>query len=325
MTSDSHGNQQRLAGISERWTDDRAQRANSIEAATTKDLTIANPPEQLAARQSRLAQKNLTLEGIVDSDDSLWFSFLTCGTVAARSVGRVVIVQPPQPIRPIGTCSLIADSLVLTNNHVCPTEAAASEMAVEFNYQFRDNGTEQRPDRRACQPDRFFLTDPALDFTMVAVAPNSNGTPAGKSFGYLALIRQTGKAVLAEHLNVIHHPGGDRKRISIRNNLMVAEDEQWIRYQSDTRTGSSGAPVFNDQWEMVALHHGGIRKTDRQGLSSTSASATRAAVTSSDPISYTANEGSRVSRIVAHLRQSNLDPTKRAMAGYLLDTEETPP
>lgn len=47
-----------------------------------------------------------------------------------------------------------------------------------------------------------------------------------------------------ECLNVIHHPGGERKRLSIRENRLVAEDDLWLRYASDTRRGSSGAPAL---------------------------------------------------------------------------------
>ena len=72
--------------------------------------------------------------------------------------------------------------------------------------------------------------------------------------------------MIGEVLNVIHHPAGERKRASIRFNRMVSEDDLWVRYERDTREGSSGAPVFNDQWEMVALHHGGVPATDAEGF-----------------------------------------------------------
>src|SRR5262249_33877165 len=38
-----------------------------------------------------------------------------------------------------------------------------------------------------------------------------------------------------------------------------------IWYQTDTAQGSSGSPVFNDQWQPVALHHMGVAKKNASG------------------------------------------------------------
>ena len=35
-----------------------------------------------------------------------------------------------------------------------------------------------------------------------------------------------------------------------------------IRYTADTEGGSSGSPVFNNQWNLVALHHAGWSGSD---------------------------------------------------------------
>ena len=37
---------------------------------------------------------------------------------------------------------------------------------------------------------------------------------------------------------------------------MYADDDK-IQYLTNTMKGSSGSPVFNDQWEVVALHRKG--------------------------------------------------------------------
>jgi V8-like Glu-specific endopeptidase len=36
-------------------------------------------------------------------------------------------------------------------------------------------------------------------------------------------------------------------------------DGRRLRYRNNTEPGSSGSPVFNFEWELVALHHGGAR------------------------------------------------------------------
>ena len=47
-------------------------------------------------------------------------------------------------------------------------------------------------------------------------------------------------------------------RYAIRNNFFVGYGDKpyQIRYLTDTLSGSSGAPVFDDNWQAVALHRG---------------------------------------------------------------------
>jgi V8-like Glu-specific endopeptidase len=59
-------------------------------------------------------------------------------------------------------------------------------------------------------------------------------------------------------LNVIQHPRGQPKRFAIRNNLAVDADATVIRYYTDTDHGSSGSPVCDDAWTVVALHRGAM-------------------------------------------------------------------
>ncbi len=42
----------------------------------------------------------------------------------------------------------------------------------------------------------------------------------------------------------------------MRNNLITGTDDETIRSFTDTDSGSSGSPVCNDQWQVVALHRG---------------------------------------------------------------------
>jgi len=73
---------------------------------------------------------------------------------------------------------------------------------------------------------------------------------------------------------MIQHPGGQPKQIAVRDSQIVAlskEDalaidlENFIHYTTDSEPGSSGAPVFNDQWQVVALHHRGVPDLNARG------------------------------------------------------------
>jgi V8-like Glu-specific endopeptidase len=300
------------ADIAQRWDDSADQVAQTAAAVRTGELRIANTMHEITERRERLERQGLVLDGIVDEDDSVWLSFFSCGLVAARSVGRVVRLRPPAPATAIGTGVLIAPGLLLTNNHVVPSAEDAAEMGVQLGYEYDDHGAERPYDTCRFEPDRCFWTHEELDFSVVAVAA-LHGRPPGETYGTVRLIEQTGKALKAEVVNVVHHPGGDRKRLSIRENRIVAEDDLWLRYTSDARQGSSGAPVFNDQWEMVALHHGGIPRRDGEGVALNRAGEPWTRDMGEEAKAYTANEGARVSRIVRRLRDAALHPPAKAL------------
>ena len=63
-----------------------------------------------------------------------------------------------------------------------------------------------------------------------------------------------------------------------------------LHYTADTDGGSSGAPVFNDEWQLVALHHGAAE--DESGT----------------PV----NEGIRVSALVDWLKGEAISPDATA-------------
>ena len=313
MTEDEQGRAQREQEILERWRDSTDQLEDTAKATDSGDLNVANSRRDLDERRERLQRRGLDLDGIVNKDDSLWVSFLGCGLAVSRPVGRVVTAPSRgRPSEAVGTGALIGRSLFITNNHVIESADDAARMGVQFGYEFGDDGSDPVPQYCRFTPDRFFSTDVDLDFTVVAVA-DLNGAPPGDTYGSLPLIEQTGKAVKAEFLNIIHHPGGDPKRISIRENQMVAEDDMWLRYRSDARRGSSGAPVFNDQWEMVALHHGGVPVRDRSGADLDLNGDRWTPDMGEAAKAYTANEGARVSRIVRRLRAAELDTAARKL------------
>ena len=295
----------RAAEIEQRWKGTEDQVVASMAAIDRADLSLANDTGEIDQRRARLEQHDLDLEAVIGADDSLWLTFLSRGLTAAGAVGRVVFADTT-PMEPSATGVLVARRLLLTNNHVIPDTDTGAEMGVQFGYEYADDGAEREPTLYRLDPAAGFITDVERDFTVVAVS-DVDGAPAGGRFGVVRLIAQQGKVLKAERLNVIHHPGGDRKRISFRENRMVAQDDLWIRYTSDTRPGSSGAPVFNDQWEMVALHHGAVP------CGSTAAGSGDG---TGDP-GCMANEGIRVSRILQWLATTD-DPQGAAILHGIL-------
>ncbi|MGA8047650.1 MAG: serine protease [Dermatophilaceae bacterium] len=286
----------------ERWLRDKDEIERVRKAAAEGDLSPVNSKEQLSERRKRLEEKGLDLEGIVGDDDSLWAHFLAAGLRATSAVALIARVRPNTVMRPLGTGVLISENLVMTNHHVLPDVETAKGASAVFDYGHDENGNPRREVVVPLDVDAGFFADEALDFAVVAIRPDESL----KTRRPMRLIAEPGKILMGERVNVIHHAGGERARVSIRANRLVAEDEDWLRYTSDTRRGSSGSPVFNDQWELVALHHAGISDPDKP----------------QDRDAASANEGARVSRIVAALRTAQVDGPLSALLDVALSTTE---
>ncbi len=54
---------------------------------------------------------------------------------------------------------------------------------------------------------------------------------------------------------VIQHPGGGPKKVGLYRNEIRHVGSPFLQYLTETGVGSSGSPVFNKEWEVIALHH----------------------------------------------------------------------
>ncbi len=79
-------------------------------------------------------------------------------------------------------------------------------------------------------------------------------THAGQKWGWLQL-SPTLQVALDQHLNIVQHPKGRRKEVAIQDNKVTTIYTNVLRYTTDTQRGSSGSPVFNNGWDLVAIHH----------------------------------------------------------------------
>ena len=54
---------------------------------------------------------------------------------------------------------------------------------------------------------------------------------------------------------ILQHALGDYLGVAV--DRVEAVGAKRARYKTNTNPGSSGSPCFNDDWELVALHHSG--------------------------------------------------------------------
>jgi hypothetical protein len=58
-------------------------------------------------------------------------------------------------------------------------------------------------------------------------------------------------------VSIIQHPMGGLKQVCLTDNKVAAVFGNLVQYSTDTEPGSSGSPVFDQNWQIVALHHRG--------------------------------------------------------------------
>ena len=212
-------------------------------------------PATGAEQETSAARAGIVLEKIINTADFVGVRYLEGGVAASRAVSRVVIRDEAGRVVGYGTGSMVSPRLLLTNHHVLPTDEAARFSAAEFNYQDGLDGTPLLPQQLPLDPDTFFINDPERDFALVAVAARDADLAA---YGLNRLIEAQGKAIVGDFVTIVQHPGGEKKQVALRDNRIVDQLEFFLHYEADTEPGSSGSPVFNDQWEVVALHHASV-------------------------------------------------------------------
>lgn len=189
------------------------------------------------------------LEKIIGAESTLVpISFLERGLERARAVARIRVPGPRGT--GFGTGFLIREDLLLTNNHVVGSAVEARSAFADFHYQRTTSGQLATVRSLSLNPDIAFETSVERDWTVVGV----DGRP-GDAYGVIPLQRT--RVERDEFVQIIQHPEGGEKQLAYRMNVVAYADANVVQYLTDTLPGSSGAPVFNREWQVVALHHAG--------------------------------------------------------------------
>ncbi len=312
--------------------DETGDERRSVQRQQDAGVTFPDSQEALAARAARLLDRHavpaaMVVEAVraeplaapaayerilgVSKELQAW-SFLPRGARAARTIARISVRENGREL-PIGTGFLVSPNLLMTNHHVLTDTDTARQCFVEFDAQVTVDNTPQSATRLELDPDGFFVADARLDFALVLVAGGPDQRPPGETFGWNRLSAQLGKLVIGEPVNVIGHPMGRLKEIAVRDNMLQVRLDDFLQYRTDTEPGNSGSPVFNDQWEVVALHHSGVPRTDGEGRVLRRDGQVWQPGDGDDAIDWVSNEGVRISSILNHLCALPLAPRQRAL------------
>lgn len=280
--------------------------------------------------ESDLGGMDLEFERFVGRIGTVPVHFLERGLVTARAVGLVRLEDRDHSDGATaglqaGTGILISSRLLLTARELIPDHGTAVRSSVAFQVQEDGEGRREFPLVFDFDPDSFLYTHLGLGFTVVAVYERSRTGEELTSLGSCSLIRDEGKAVIGERLSLIQHPDGGCKQISLRESRLVDVLPEHLHYQGAQAVGSPGAPVFNDQWEVVAIHTGGIARRDSRGRILDRDGRTWREEQGEGKIDWIMGEGVRVSRIARLLRRQTWPVEQRRLCAEVFEPALHPP
>jgi V8-like Glu-specific endopeptidase len=229
-----------------------------IQLASEIDRQINQPhelfPESLSKEFIRIRLESLKNKNCANYLDNL---FLTDALSASRSVCRLDWHK-----RGVGTGCLVADDLILTSYHVICTNTCSNiatrleQCEIRFGAIRMEDGSvsagnlviklaTKNPlvvfsdtndiDFALLKLSEPIINNHSVELAKLSVEPISNGQAA----------------------NIVHYPLGGPQQFSLRNNEIIAVDKNRFYYLSDTDEGSSGSPIFNDDWNVIGIHRAG--------------------------------------------------------------------
>jgi V8-like Glu-specific endopeptidase len=148
-----------------------------------------------------------------------------------------------------------AGYLFVTNNHVVSTKEPDALRVANARVTFhalRDGAG--KPFTTRCVRVLGESPPDQLDYTVLELADQPPGLEAYPVAESIPTVNS------GQRLYVIGHPRGGGLMFSMQDNRLVdhgAPTDHRVHYRTPTEPGSSGSPVFNGGWELVALHHSG--------------------------------------------------------------------
>ncbi|MBK9257149.1 MAG: trypsin-like peptidase domain-containing protein [Saprospiraceae bacterium] len=222
-----------------------------------ESLGRSEPDTTKLKKVDLLVPEKSELEKVIGREELFEISWLTKALNASRSVCKVQLSNGES-----GTGFLLKGGYLVTNNHVIDSVETASKSKIIFNYRVDDRDNVQERVQYRLDPS-FFITasEETLDYTVVKVMDKPDSPLS--DWGFLEPDTFPDPKI-GDKVNIIQHPEGNYMKIALPDAIISVWDN-YLFYIADTKGGSSGSPVFNQDWKVIALHHAGINEDSAQG------------------------------------------------------------
>ena len=214
-------------------------------------------------------------------EDGLQPWFVKRAGELAGAVGRVSVAGGG-----FGTGFLIAPRLLLTCYHVLSNAETACTSVLELDYQRDEDGTFRRVMTAKLDPQRCFVAEQTLDFSVVALEAELTDRP-------VIPLTNEGNASPGEWVSLFHHPQAGPLQLSLNGGTVLAVYDDVLHHNVNTQPGSAGAPVLDHNLRLIGLHHASVPRDDERA---------RTTVPSERGM-FVANEAIRATSILAMLAQ----------------------
>jgi len=234
--------------------------SRALDELTSQKFSSAPISEPAAMPDLKTTGKSIS-----PKDDMVAYAFLAAGLEAGKSVARLQVVRHDNGSLTInamgesevhqGTGWLLAPDLMITNHHVINARTVGQGEATQRDLELQAQSTTAQFDYDGSSAGNSLATaelvafDSQLDYAILRLEAPVTRPPLTINRNRIAIDKDSYLAV-----NIIQHPNGGPKKVALRNNLVYDSNFPRVRYFTDTQHGSSGSPVFNDSWQVVALH-----------------------------------------------------------------------
>jgi hypothetical protein len=242
-----------------------------LGSAPTPD---ALPTEWKGGLEAQLGKRSTLLD----------ITFLERGLHVAKAIVHLTVLYENRSTA-TGTGFLIGRDTLLTNHHVLFDGAGARATWVEARFRYEQGiaGTVAPCRAETIQGDVFY------DWAVVQLQK-----PAPTEIPAVEMKPPTLPVTVGFPAFIIQHPIGGVKKVGLYRNEVRFVSHSVVQYLTDTEGGSSGAPVFNERWEIIALHHSWVEAELGRSPGTASASDTKR------------NQGIRIDRVIEGLMSRSL-------------------
>lgn len=240
ITAEDFGEQVNL--VSDRLR--RLLEDHRVELSREPDCEMSEPAIGLTAEDHQL-EKLIGAKSHLQS-----VAWLTRGVEAARAVCRIIVSGAVK-----GTGFLISGHRVVTNEHLLRDESRARGAIFEFNYQ-DDLEHHVGPVSRYRYAEGTWRGNRPYDCAVLRLVQAPDAPPLDQ-WGALQLRIDGPDPMKGDYVPIIQHPSGGLKQISVTENRVLNVFDHRLQYSTDTLPGSSGSPVFDEHWDVIAVHHAG--------------------------------------------------------------------